>query len=197
MSTLVRAAAGAGRFAARRLLVPGPGSLLAASPSSSARFSGAPSGFGLLFDIDGVIVRGRQVLPFAPTAFRKLVGPDGRFRIPTVFVTNAGNSLRKTKAAALSDWLGVEVSEDQVVMSHSPLRLFADYHDKHVLVVGQGPVREIATNLGFNRVTTMRELRHAFPSLDAVDHKRRRAAPCAFESFFPRVRNKKKRECET
>ncbi len=156
-------------------------------PAATSTSSFAPAGFGLLFDIDGVIVRGRQVLPFAPTAFQRLVGPGGAFRVPTVFVTNAGNSLRKTKAAALSDWLGVEVNEDQVVMSHSPLKLFADYHDRHVLVVGQGPVRAIAENLGFARVTTVNELRHAFPSLDAVDLKRRRAAPCAFENYFPRV----------
>merc|ERR1712107_224103 len=36
-------------------------------------------------------------------------------------------------------------------------------------------------------VTTMDELRHAFPALDAVDHKRRRAAPCAFNKYFPRI----------
>ncbi len=72
-------------------------------------------------------------------------------------------------------------------MSHSPLRLFTEYHNRHVLVVGQGPVREIASQLGFKSVTTVEQLRHAFPSLDAVDHKRRRAAPCAFESFFPRL----------
>ena len=72
-------------------------------------------------------------------------------------------------------------------MSHSPLRMFTQFHDKHVLVTGQGPVRDIATNLGFRNVTTMRDLRQAFPSLDAVDHLRRRAAPCAFESFFPRI----------
>ena len=33
----------------------------------------------------------------------------------------------------------------------------------------------------------MDQLRHAFPALDCVDHKRRRAAPCSFNSFFPRV----------
>ncbi len=159
------------------------GALLRRWSSSSS----SSSGFGLLFDIDGVIVRGRQVLPFAPTAFQRLVGPDGRFKVPTVFVTNAGNSLRKTKAAVLSHWLGVEIGEDQVVMSHSPLRLFSHYHGRHVLVVGQGPVRSIAENLGFRRVTTVNELRHSFPSLDAVDIKRRRVAPCAFEPYFPPV----------
>ncbi len=72
--------------------------------------------FGILFDIDGVLVRGKRVLPFAQPAFRLLVDPadGGRFRVPSLFVTNAGNSMRKTKAAQLSDWLGVEVSEDQV-----------------------------------------------------------------------------------
>lgn len=78
---------------------------------SSARIHHASKSppFGILFDIDGVIVRGRHVLPFAPTAFRKLVDADGKFSVPTVFVTNAGNSLRKKKAAQLSEWLGVEV----------------------------------------------------------------------------------------
>ncbi len=66
--------------------------------------------FGLLFDIDGVIVRGKKVLPFAPNAFRMLVDGRGKFVVPTVFVTNAGNRLRSSKAEQLSDWLGIEVS---------------------------------------------------------------------------------------
>ena len=143
--------------------------------------------FGILFDIDGVLVRGRRVLPFAPPAFAKLLNADGRFRVPAVFVTNAGNSMRKNKAETLSDWLGLDIDEEQVVMSHSPLKMFTEFHSKHVLVTGQGPCRDIATHLGFQNVTTMKELRHAFPSLDAVDHKRRRAAPCAFEDFFPKI----------
>ena len=72
-------------------------------------------------------------------------------------------------------------------MSHSPLKMFTEYQDKHVLVTGQGPVQDIAENLGFKRITTMKQLRHAFPALDSVDHKRRRAAPCGFESYHPRI----------
>ncbi len=130
--------------------------------------------FGILFDIDGVIMRGSKVLPQAPAAFKLLTNDQGKFRVPTVFVTNAGNCLRQTKADQLSSWLGVDITEDQVVMSHSPLKMFKEYHDKHVLVVGQGPVNEIANNLGFTRVTNIDDFRHAFPTLDAVDHKRRR-----------------------
>ena len=65
--------------------------------------------FGLLFDIDGVIVRGHKLLPTAREAFRLLTNEEGKFWVPTIFVTNAGNSLRENKAKQLSDWLDVEV----------------------------------------------------------------------------------------
>ena len=83
-------------------------SLPSAGVRSLSSDSSSPS-FGIMFDIDGVIVRGRQVLPFAPTAFNRLVDEDRRFRVPTVFVTNAGNSMRKKKAQQLSEWLQVPV----------------------------------------------------------------------------------------
>jgi len=141
-----------------------------------------------MFDIDGVIVRGKNVLPSAPEAFSLLYNKEQeQWRVPSIFVTNAGNTLRQEKADKLSDWLQVPVTEDQVVMSHSPLKMFTEYHSKHVLVMGQGAVHHIASSLGFTNVTTMDELRHAFPALDAVDHKRRRAAPCAFNKYFPRI----------
>lgn len=92
--------------------------------SASFASSRSKPDFGLVFDIDGVIVRGKRVLPFAPDAFRMLLDPKtGAFRVPTVFLTNAGNSLRKTKADQLSEWLRVEVSDPWQVISspfHSP-----------------------------------------------------------------------------
>lgn len=75
-----------------------------------ASTEGVSPNFGLLFDIDGVLVRGREVLPTAQEAFKKLVDRHGRFRVPTVFVTNAGNALRSTKAEQLTKWLGTEVT---------------------------------------------------------------------------------------
>jgi len=130
-----------------------------------------------MFDIDGVLVRGQSVLPSAPKAFSKLVDSSGRFRVPVVFVTNAGSSLRSAKARQLSEWLGVEVGEEQVVLSHSPLRLFTHFMDKHVLVNGQGPLLEIARDIGFSNVTTMEELRVTYRKLDVVDHIRREVVP--------------------
>ena len=70
-----------------------------------------PIDFGFLFDIDGVIVRGKKLLPFAREAFQMLLDKSGKFNVPVLFVTNAGNCLRQNKAKALSEWLGIEVRE--------------------------------------------------------------------------------------
>lgn len=139
----------------------------------------APNSFGLLFDIDGVLVRGRTPIPAAKQCFRNLVDRNGKYKVPVVFVTNAGNCMRQTKAEHLSHLLDVEVkqtwhtffkslyvqvdlscyfdipiffftltfskvSPDQVMLSHSPLRMFTQFHKMRVLVSGQGPVEEVA-----------------------------------------------------
>ncbi|KAL7638321.1 UNVERIFIED_CONTAM: hypothetical protein RMT77_010889 [Armadillidium vulgare] len=143
--------------------------------------------FGLLFDIDGVLVRGKKILPTAPDAFQRLIDSAGKFRVPTVFVTNAGNKLRHHKAEQLSEWLNVEVHEDQVVMAHSPLKLFDQFFEKQMLVSGQGPVREIANNLGFTKITTIDDMRAAYPQLDCVDHKRRSVKPESNAPVIPRI----------
>uniref|UniRef100_A0A8C7HYX2 Zgc:77375 n=1 Tax=Oncorhynchus kisutch TaxID=8019 RepID=A0A8C7HYX2_ONCKI len=113
-------------------------------------------------------------IPAAKKAFQKLVDSRGQFLVPVVFVTNAGNCLRQKKADQLSQILGVP---DQVMLSHSPLRMFTKYHEKCVLVSGQGPVLDIANNLGFQNVVSIDMLREYFPLLDMVDHNRRPKLP--------------------
>ncbi|CAL7946437.1 unnamed protein product [Xylocopa violacea] len=143
--------------------------------------------FGLLFDIDGVIVRGKNVLPPVPEAFKQLQGKDGKFRVPTVFVTNSGNALRSQKAADLTKWIGMEVKESQVIMAHSPLKLFEHFHDKQVLISGQGPIREIAKELGFQKTITIQELVKNFPSLDYVNMKKRNPLCGPVDPNFPTI----------
>ncbi|XP_038176000.1 haloacid dehalogenase-like hydrolase domain-containing 5 isoform X2 [Arvicola amphibius] len=133
----------------------------------------SPPTFGLLFDIDGVLVRGHRVIPAALEAFGKLVNSQGQLRVPVVFVTNAGNILQHSKAQELSGLLGCKVDPDQVILSHSPMKLFSQYHNKRMLVSGQGPLVENARALGFQNVVTTDELRTAFPELDMVDLARR------------------------
>ncbi|KAG5274823.1 hypothetical protein AALO_G00140540 [Alosa alosa] len=143
--------------------------------------------FGLLFDIDGVLVRGKTPIPAAKRAFQRLVDSSGQFVVPVVFVTNAGNCLRQKKADQLSHILGVPISQDQVMMSHSPLRMFRKYHDKCVLVSGQGPVLDIAKHLGFMNVISIDMLRETFPLLDMVDHNRRPRLPSSTIVNLPKI----------
>ncbi|XP_013375691.1 PREDICTED: cat eye syndrome critical region protein 5 isoform X2 [Chinchilla lanigera] len=143
--------------------------------------------FGFLLDIDGVLVRGHRVIPAALEAFHRLLNPQGQLRVPVVFVTNAGNVLQHRKAQELSALLGCKVEPDQVILSHSPLKLFAQYHDKRMLVSGQGPVVENARALGFRNVVTVEELRMAFPVLDMVDLERRPTATPLLRSDFPAI----------
>lgn len=68
--------------------------------------------FGIFFDIDGVISRGRTLLPHSKDAFQLLTDKHGKFWVPSIFVTNAGNVLRQKKSDQLSNWLGVEVMQE-------------------------------------------------------------------------------------
>ena len=82
-----------------------------------------------MFDIDGVLVRGKKLLPNTKKCFKLITDTNGKFKVPTIFVTNAGNELRSSKAAKLSNLLGVNIDPDQVVMSHSPLRMMKQFHN--------------------------------------------------------------------
>lgn len=141
--------------------------------------------FGVLFDIDGVLTRGKNVIPAARQALKKITDSNGEFQVPTVFVTNAGNTLRKYKAKQLSDLFDINVKVDQVMLSHSPLHLYKEYHDKCVLVCGQGPVKEIADGLGFTKTVTIEDIKNTFPNLDMVDHSARpiKTSDCVRNSF--------------
>ncbi|XP_074051065.1 haloacid dehalogenase-like hydrolase domain-containing 5 [Macrotis lagotis] len=146
-----------------------------------------PPTFGFLIDIDGVLVRGHRVIPAALEAARKLADSNGCFRFPVVFVTNAGNCVPQVKAQDLSDLLGVQVEPEQVILSSSPLKFFSKFHDKQMLVSGQGPVVDHAWNLGFQNVITVDELRQAFPILDMVDLERRPKDMPPLTTDFPPI----------
>ncbi|XP_019120773.1 haloacid dehalogenase-like hydrolase domain-containing 5 [Larimichthys crocea] len=141
---------------------------------------------GILFDVDGVLIRGGSVIPAARRAFQKLLDRNNNFLFPVVFVTNAGSCQRHHKAQQLSHLLEVQIAPEQVVLSHSPLQLLKTFHDKCVLVSGQGPVTDIANTLGFRNVISVEQLREHHPLLDMVDHSRRPRLPSSLE-ILPKI----------
>ncbi|XP_041500473.1 haloacid dehalogenase-like hydrolase domain-containing 5 isoform X3 [Microtus oregoni] len=80
-----------------------------------------------------------------------------------------------------------EVDPDQVILSHSPMKLFSQYHNKRMLVSGQGPLVENARALGFQNVVTTDEVRTAFPELDMVDLERRPKTTQRPRNDFPAI----------
>ncbi|XP_068508421.1 haloacid dehalogenase-like hydrolase domain-containing 5 isoform X4 [Syngnathus scovelli] len=83
--------------------------------------------------------------------------------------------------------LCVQISPDQVVLSYSPLQTLTNFHDKCVLVSGQGPITDIAHSLGFKKVVSMEQLREQYPLLDMVDHSRMPRADSNVAHRFPQI----------
>uniref|UniRef100_A0A3P8U642 Haloacid dehalogenase like hydrolase domain containing 5 n=1 Tax=Amphiprion percula TaxID=161767 RepID=A0A3P8U642_AMPPE len=125
-----------------------------------------PSLAGVLFDVDGVLLRGRSVLPGARRALRKLLDQNNNFLFPVVFVTNAGSCQRQDKAEAAVQ----SIAPEQVVLSHSPLQMMKSFHDRCVMVCGQGPTTSI-------KVLSIEQLAQQHPLLDMVDHQRKPTPP--------------------
>ncbi len=121
---------------------------------------------GFVFDIDGVLIRGKALLPRATDALRRL----GAARVPFILLTNGGGETEAAKAAALSRMLGVPLHAEQVVLSHTPMRaLCRGLADRRVLVLGCRDVRGVAASYGLRRATTAEDLlaqdEHLYPFL--------------------------------
>ncbi|XP_052780881.1 haloacid dehalogenase-like hydrolase domain-containing 5 isoform X2 [Mya arenaria] len=145
--------------------------------------------FGVLFDVDGVLARGSTPLKAAVEAIELLKDNEGRLRVPVAFVTNACNRSHD-KAAQIQKWLNIQVALDQVIHAPTPARLLTEFHNKHVLVIGQEHRVEIANDLGFTQVCTMEDVARAYPLLDMVDHDNRERVASGHhpdDSTFPAV----------
>lgn len=124
--------------------------------------------FACFFDIDGVITKGPNFITVAKPAIQKL----NQLKVPIVFVSNTC-ALESDKAKQLSAVLGFNVHPEQVVLAQTPMRTLTEYHNKHVLISGQGATEEIGRTLGFKSMTTIEKVCAAFPELDMVNHMNR------------------------
>ncbi|CAF3456513.1 unnamed protein product [Rotaria socialis] len=124
--------------------------------------------FACLFDIDGVITKGPNFIAAAKPAIHTLM----ELNVPVVFVSNTC-AIESEKAKQLSAMLGITIDPEQVVLAQTPMRTLAEYHNKHVLISGQGPTEEIGQMLGFKSITTVEKVCEAFPELDMVNHMNR------------------------
>lgn len=114
------------------------------------------------FDIDGVLLRGSVPIPGADEAIKLLQ----KHKIPFVFVTNGGGMHEAKKAAELRKKLGVNISDKQVIVCHTPFRRLAgQFGSQNVLLIGRNECLDVAKAYGFNRVQTPNMLLHRTPHL--------------------------------
>ncbi|EJD03270.1 HAD hydrolase [Fomitiporia mediterranea MF3/22] len=129
---------------------------LASSSTRAQRQSRPPLAFA--FDIDGVLLRGNEVIPQARRALRMLDGENELgIKIPYIFITNGGGVSETTQCQRLSKSLGVEVSLSQFMQAHTVLKTVVEqYADKPVLVLGgrPGAIPQVAKEYGFRKVYT-------------------------------------------
>ncbi|BHF59051.1 Haloacid dehalogenase-like hydrolase domain-containing 5 [Sparganum proliferum] len=170
-------------------------SIISTDSYTDEKFDHVPTGlkqkepnFGLLFDIDGVLLRGSTPIPEAKVAMDLLKGKDGKLRVPIAFVTNS-MSPPEAKAKQLETTFNIQLEPEQIIFAPSPLKSFAQWHNHKVLVLGQGNVTEWASDLGFTDVYTMDQVAKAYPLLDMVDHENRKAVAKGYteDKDFPRI----------
>lgn len=115
-----------------------------------------------VFDIDGVLLRGKQRLQAGTKALQSLLSPDGTFRYPVMFLTNGGGLTEEDKAREITERSGVLVQPSQVVLSHTPMAVLADKYnmmeDAMVVCVGRRKSTEVARRYGFQRAIALEDL---------------------------------------
>ncbi|KAF7054328.1 hypothetical protein CFC21_062028 [Triticum aestivum] len=125
--------------------------------------------FGIAFDIDGVILRGRSPIGGSPQAIRRLYSDDGTLKIPFLFLTNGGGVPEHKRALELSELLGVNISPAQVVHGHSPYRdLVKRFEDDLIVAVGKGEPASVMAEYGFRKVLSIDEYSSLFKEIDPL-----------------------------
>ncbi|KAF0695575.1 Aste57867_13615 [Aphanomyces stellatus] len=118
---------------------------------------------GIVFDVDGVLLRGKVPIPGATEVLQHLKTTETPFAI----MTNGGGVPEEKKAEQLSDILKFEIPAAQLCLSHTPMReLVPKYEDEMVLAVGKScdKTRDVMEHYGFRNVVTVTDLHSHFPA---------------------------------
>ncbi|KAL2147027.1 hypothetical protein VTI28DRAFT_909 [Corynascus sepedonium] len=126
-----------------------------------------PPSFAFAFDIDGVLLHVAKPIPGATNVLKFL----NEYNIPFILLTNGGGKHETERVRDLSDKLGVQLSTDNFVQSHTPFQELLEgpdsLRDKTVLVTGSdyGKCRAIFKEYGFRNVITPADIYAADPTI--------------------------------
>ncbi|KAL2183189.1 HAD-superfamily hydrolase [Thermothelomyces heterothallicus CBS 203.75] len=126
-----------------------------------------PPPFAFAFDIDGVLLHVAKPIPGAAEVLRFL----NDYNIPFILLTNGGGKHERDRVRDLSEKLGVQLSTDNFVQSHTPFQELLEgpdsLRDKTVLVTGSDyeKCRAIFKEYGFQNVVTPADIFAADPTI--------------------------------
>jgi len=117
-------------------------------------------------DIDGVLFRGEKVIPEAIRAMQILYQDRNIPLVPLCFLTNSGGQTEHQKAKQLSEKLLVNVTEDQVVLSHTPFKkiIQTTRYNGPSLIIGRGETEAVARKYGLEHVVKSKDLASRDPT---------------------------------
>ncbi|KYR01189.1 hypothetical protein DLAC_02306 [Tieghemostelium lacteum] len=116
--------------------------------------------FGIVFDIDGVLMKDGQIISTAKKALNLLIDSNGKAKVPYVFVTNNGGFSEKEKAKKISKVLDFNVEEERVMVAHTPIKPLSEkYKDSDVLLISKSHETSVklAECYGFKNYTTFQD----------------------------------------
>lgn len=129
--------------------------------------------FGIAFDIDGVLLRGRDPIGRSREALLGLFQKRQNSlipKVPHVFLTNGGGGTEFSKAKELSEILKIPVLEEQVLLGHTPFKNFVQrFADKKVLAIGKNHPRDVMSHYGFKKVFSMENFVSQYPDIDPLE----------------------------
>ncbi|KAF7536192.1 hypothetical protein G7054_g4750 [Neopestalotiopsis clavispora] len=127
------------------------------------------------FDIDGVLIRGKEPVPGARETIQLLQKKN----IPFIFLTNGGGKTEEKHVEQLGQRLDLHLTAANFVQSHTPFYdLVPKYKDETILVLGGhgDQIRDLAHAYGFSKVITSSDLVaewphiHPFPEMTKEHH---------------------------
>ena len=125
----------------------------------------SPQDIGFVFDIDGVLLKGKNRIAEATEIITYL----SKRKIPFILLTNGGGMTEKKRIDFINKTLQLDeypIHEDQLIQAHTPMKTLIPHH-KRVLICG-GPkddVREVAEKYGFEDVIRPVDVIRANPTI--------------------------------
>ncbi|KAF2263720.1 HAD-superfamily hydrolase [Lojkania enalia] len=127
----------------------------------------AAKDMAFVFDIDGVLVHGDRLIPEGKRVLEILNGDNELgIKIPHIFLTNGSGKPEIARCAQLSKILSTQISTDQFIQSHTPMRALAEYYKTVLVVGGEGyKCREVAEQYGFQDIVVPNDIVASDPSI--------------------------------